>query len=494
MLMVDVRRPGRQVFQALLEQKVVIGRTWPSMPNHVRISIGTREEMAQVSGGLRARHECLSCWAGEQGGAARAMAGADLAGDASGGAIAALVALPYGLALARLMGLPPELGLFTSILTAPLLSLLGRNPVLIGGTASATVPFIAAAVSLHGPGGAAKICIAAAVFMMIFCVLRLGRHVAKVPHAVVSGFSCGVGAMMVILQLRTLLGLPSLPGDAPSPVRQLIKVVAELADTRWEPLLLGLIVIVAAWAQRGAGRGRPAPCRRRPGRRRRLSFRLARAAARRVVAQLASVRRLHLGADRRDRRPAGRAGAGVRHLGQHPDHVAGGRALSGPAPAPPRGRRRRRAGRLRNRQPLRGRVRGTHERRHSGPQPGQSSAAGERRDCRTSCTPLFLLVLVALGSGVIARIPLAALAGVTAYVGLSLLEWSTWRRLHRMRRLDAAAFLATAAAVLTTNAVAAVAIGCTPTSPATSPARLPSSNSSRPSDHARPSRPEPRET
>ena len=69
-------------------------------------------------------------------------------------------------------------------------------------------------------------------------------------------------------------------------------------------------------------------------------------------------------------------------------------------------------------------------------------------------------MLVGFGSGLIARIPLAALAGVTAYVGLGLLEWSTWRRLPRMRRLDAAAFLATAVAVLTTNAVAAVAIGC----------------------------------
>src|SRR5215472_8019940 len=102
----------------------------------------------------------------------------DLAGDAAGGAIAALVALPYGLALARLMGLPPELGLFTSILTAPLTSLLGRNPVLIGGTASTTVPFIAAALRAQGPSGAAKVCIASAVFMLIFFVLRLGRHVA----------------------------------------------------------------------------------------------------------------------------------------------------------------------------------------------------------------------------------------------------------------------------------------------------------------------------
>src|SRR5271156_2629078 len=151
----------------------------------------------------------------------------ELAGDASGGFIAALVALPYGLALARLMGLPPELGLFTSIVTAPVTSLLGRNPVLIGGTASATVPFIAAAVRAQGIGGAAKVCLVASVFMMIFCVLRLGRYVARVPHAVVSGFSCGVGAMMVILQLRTMLGLPASPAAASaSPLGQLVQVMA----------------------------------------------------------------------------------------------------------------------------------------------------------------------------------------------------------------------------------------------------------------------------
>ena len=47
MLMVDVGRPGRGVFQDLLKEKVVIGRTWPSMPHHVRITIGTRDEMAK---------------------------------------------------------------------------------------------------------------------------------------------------------------------------------------------------------------------------------------------------------------------------------------------------------------------------------------------------------------------------------------------------------------------------------------------------------------
>lgn len=66
--------------------------------------------------------------------------------------VAALIAIPYGLALASTMGLPPVLGLVTSMTTALITALLGRNPVLIGGTASATVPFIAQSVHEQGIG------------------------------------------------------------------------------------------------------------------------------------------------------------------------------------------------------------------------------------------------------------------------------------------------------------------------------------------------------
>jgi SulP family sulfate permease len=72
----------------------------------------------------------------------------------------------------------------------------------------------------------------------------------------------------------------------------------------------------------------------------------------------------------------------------------------------------------------------------------------------------FLFALVELGSGMLAHIPLAALAGVTAWMGLCLLDVSTWRRLHKMRYVDAGAFLATAIGVLLVNAVAAVLAGC----------------------------------
>ena len=43
--MMDVKRPGGEVVQGLADQKVFIGRLWPAWPTHVRVSIGTQEDM-----------------------------------------------------------------------------------------------------------------------------------------------------------------------------------------------------------------------------------------------------------------------------------------------------------------------------------------------------------------------------------------------------------------------------------------------------------------
>jgi SulP family sulfate permease len=393
--------------------------------------------------------------------ARRGSLGRRLAGDAAGGAIAALVALPHGLALARLMGLPPELGLFTSILTAPITSLLGRNPVLIGGTASATVPFIAAAVKAQGPGGAAKICLAASVLMMMFCVLRLGRYVAKVPHAVVSGFSCGVGAMMVILQLRTLLGLPAPQSEgSSSPLRQLVSALASLGQTRWEPLLLGTIVVVVAAATARRWPRLPAPL---------LGVALAVTAAtvlgwrERPLGDIPMALPPFAGftwepTDVRDVLPAALglafvASVNILITSRVVEHFQGRHRPLRAADAD---------GEL-GAYGIANLCAGVFGVPLSVGIPARSLAnvrCGGTTRLSNLLHAVFLVGLLRFGSGAIAHIPLAALAGVTAYVGLGLLEWSTWRRLPRMRRLDASAFLATAAAVLTTNAVAAVAIGC----------------------------------
>jgi histidinol-phosphate aminotransferase len=43
--MVDVKQPGNNIVNAMRKEKVYIGRVWPVWPNHVRVTVGTSEEM-----------------------------------------------------------------------------------------------------------------------------------------------------------------------------------------------------------------------------------------------------------------------------------------------------------------------------------------------------------------------------------------------------------------------------------------------------------------
>lgn len=43
--MVATNGPGQKFVQAMFAEKILVGRVWSAMPNHVRISVGTREEM-----------------------------------------------------------------------------------------------------------------------------------------------------------------------------------------------------------------------------------------------------------------------------------------------------------------------------------------------------------------------------------------------------------------------------------------------------------------
>ncbi len=43
--MVDVKRPTKQVIDAMAQKEIYIGRAWPAWPTHVRITVGTKAEM-----------------------------------------------------------------------------------------------------------------------------------------------------------------------------------------------------------------------------------------------------------------------------------------------------------------------------------------------------------------------------------------------------------------------------------------------------------------
>ncbi len=50
--MLDAKVPARRLIRAMQKEKVYIGRVWPSMPTHARVTVGTREEMAKFKTAL----------------------------------------------------------------------------------------------------------------------------------------------------------------------------------------------------------------------------------------------------------------------------------------------------------------------------------------------------------------------------------------------------------------------------------------------------------
>ena len=384
-----------------------------------------------------------------------------LAGDTFGGLMAALIALPYGLSMASLMGLPPVLGLFTSIATAPIIALLGRNAVMIGGTASPTLPFIVDAVKRQGVGGAAKISIVAATFLMIFSVLRLGRFITKVPQTVVTGFSCGIGAMMIILQLDTLFGLGPVVGRSGGyPLAQMFTTLGRLEGTRWQPLLLGVVVIAICQLLAMYWKKFPGPL---------VAVGVALAISQGFGMHEKEVGTLPLEVpplagfswSPMEVRDILLSGFGLAFVvavyvlltARVVEHFRGrhkhGKAADSDAELGAYG--------------IANIVAGIFGAPVSVGIPARSVAnvrCGGTTRMSNLIHAVFLVLLIWLGGDIVSHIPMPALAGVTAWMGFCLLDWSAWHRLPKMRRVDAVAFLTTAVGVLVTNAVLAVALGC----------------------------------
>jgi sulfate permease, SulP family len=383
------------------------------------------------------------------------------AGDVSGGLVAALIALPYGLAMASLMGLPPVSGLVTSVVTAPVITLLGRNPLLIGGTASATVPFIAQSVREHGTAGAAKVCLAASIFLLIFCFLRLGRFIRKVPYSVITGFSCGIGAMMILSQLSDVLGVhAAVDRGSNNLLYQNWQVLTHFREGQLSTVVVSLAVIVTAAACARFFPKAPAP--------------LVGVAFAALICEMFAI---HLP-------EIGNLQLSLPHLVAFSWRGSDLATVLTPA----LGLAFVSAVNLLVTSRVIENFHGRHKQLKSSDADNELGAYGlanilacvfaapmsvgiparSLASIRSGATTrmsnllhaIFLLAFVLFGRSYIVHMPIPALAGVTVYIGLSLLEWGTWRRLFKMNRVDALAFLATSVATLVVNAASAVAIGC----------------------------------
>jgi SulP family sulfate permease len=177
--------------------------------------------------------------------------------DGVAGLINAVVSVPDGLASAALAGVNPISGLYASIAAATVGGALQSAQLMQIATTSASAIAAGQAVAAYPAAqrGEAMFLLTAitGLLLVLFGVLRLGRLVRFVSHAVMTGFLVGVAVVLVLDQLAPLLGLSP---RGPNEVVQFADLLAHLRDLRVTTLATGLLALALAT---GLGRTRLAP-------------------------------------------------------------------------------------------------------------------------------------------------------------------------------------------------------------------------------------------
>lgn len=139
----------------------------------------------------------------------------DLVGDLLAGVIVAIMLVPQGMAYALLAGLPPEVGLYASILPLILYGLLGTSRSLAVGPVAIVSIMVAAGVSPLAELGSADylqfaltLALMVGVIQTVMGLLRVGFLVNFLSHPILVGFTAGAAILIGFSQLKHLLGIP----------------------------------------------------------------------------------------------------------------------------------------------------------------------------------------------------------------------------------------------------------------------------------------------
>jgi len=138
----------------------------------------------------------------------------DLNGDLIAGVITAILLVPQAIAYAMLAGLPPQLGLYASMLPPAVYSLFGTSRTMSVGPVSVGAIMIASALAtpeisqLGSPIESAVIlALEGGVILLLMAILRMGGLVNFISHPVLTGFTSGAAILIIFSQLPQLLGM-----------------------------------------------------------------------------------------------------------------------------------------------------------------------------------------------------------------------------------------------------------------------------------------------
>ncbi|TVQ10873.1 MAG: sulfate permease [Leptolyngbya sp. DLM2.Bin27] len=169
----------------------------------------------------------------------------DLVGDVMAGVIVAVMLIPQGMAYALLAGLPPQVGLYASILPLMLYAVLGTSRALSVGPVAmvsllvaTSIGQVAAADSAEYLAAALALALMIGLIQLFMGVVRLGFIVNFLSHAVIVGFTNAAALVIGLSQIRHLMGVKLPPSESFfATARHLVQAAP---NVNWVSLGLGL--------------------------------------------------------------------------------------------------------------------------------------------------------------------------------------------------------------------------------------------------------------
>ena len=179
-----------------------------------------------------------------------------LGADLAAGLIVAILVIPQSLAYALLAGLPPQAGLYISIFPVLAYALLGSSMVQAVGPVAITAIMTYAVLSPISPPGSSEYIMLAAIlsllsgFMLLAGgALRLGFLSQLLSRPVISGFISGSAILIIISQMRHLLGVST---HATSNSQLIAELLGKVHASHQPTLIIGAVaLLVLIFARNG---------------------------------------------------------------------------------------------------------------------------------------------------------------------------------------------------------------------------------------------------